>query len=141
MGASLRGYSSDMTRVAHLGRVPSRIREMYAAVLEAQLAGIDAVRPGTTAGQVDTAARKVLKKYKLDKAFVHSTGHGLGLEIHEMPRLGRKDPTVLQPGMAITIEPGVYVQGVGGIRIEDTVLITAAGCEILTPTPKEFVRL
>jgi Xaa-Pro aminopeptidase len=141
MGASLRGYSSDMTRVAHLGRVPSRIREMYQAVFEAQLAGIDAVRPGTAAGAVDTATRNVLKKYKLDKAFVHSTGHGLGLEIHELPRLGRKDATVLQPGMAITIEPGVYVEGVGGIRIEDTVLVTQTGCEILTPTSKEFVRL
>lgn len=141
MGASLRGYSSDMTRVAHLGRVPSRIREMYQAVLEAQLAGIASVRAGTTAGAVDAATRNVLKKCKLDKAFVHSTGHGLGLEIHEMPRLGRKDPTVLQPGMAITIEPGVYVEGVGGIRIEDTVLVTQMGCEILTPTPKEFVRL
>lgn len=141
MGASLQGYSSDMTRVAHLGRVPRRIQEMYKAVLEAQLAGIDAVRSGTTAGQVDTATRNVLKKYKLDKAFVHSTGHGLGLEIHEMPRLGRKDPTLLQPGMAITIEPGVYVAGVGGIRIEDTVLVTQTGCEILTPTSKEFTRL
>ncbi len=141
MGASLGGYSSDMTRVAHLGRVSSRIREMYRAVLEAQLAGIDAVRPGATGGDVDSATRNVLKKFKLDKEFVHSTGHGLGLEIHEMPRLGSKDPTVLLAGMAITIEPGVYVEGVGGIRIEDTVLVTQTGCEIMTPTPKEFVRL
>jgi Xaa-Pro aminopeptidase len=141
MGASLQGYASDMTRVAHLGRVSTRIREMYRAVLEAQLAGIDAVRAGATGGEVDSATRNVLKKHKLDKAFVHSTGHGLGLEIHEMPRLGKKDSTVLKPGMAITIEPGVYVEGVGGIRIEDTVLVTQTGCEILTPTPKEFVRL
>jgi Xaa-Pro aminopeptidase len=141
MGASLHGYSSDMTRVAHLGRVPGRVQEMYRAVLEAQLAGIDAVRPGTTAGRVDAVTRNVLKRHKLDKAFVHSTGHGLGLEIHEMPRLGKKDPTPLQAGMAVTIEPGVYVEGVGGIRIEDTVLVTQTGCEILTPTSKEFVRL
>jgi Xaa-Pro aminopeptidase len=141
MGASLHGYSSDMTRVAHVGRVSGRIREMYRAVLEAQLAGIDAVRAGTTAGQVDSVTRNVLKKYRLDKAFVHSTGHGLGLEIHEMPRLGKKDPTTLQAGMAVTIEPGVYVEGVGGIRIEDTVLVTQTGCEILTPTSKEFVGL
>jgi Xaa-Pro aminopeptidase len=105
------------------------------------LAGIDAVRAGTTAGQVDSVTRNVLKKYRLDKAFVHSTGHGLGLEIHEMPRLGKKDPTTLQAGMAVTIEPGVYVEGVGGIRIEDTVLVTQTGCEILTPTSKEFVGL
>ena len=141
MGASLHGYSSDMTRVSHLGRVPGRVQEMYRAVLEAQLAGIDAVRPGTTAGRVDAVTRNVLKKHKLDKAFVHSTGHGLGLEIHEMPRLGKKDPTTLQAGMTVTIEPGVYVEGVGGIRIEDTVLVTATGCEILTPTSKEFVSL
>jgi Xaa-Pro aminopeptidase len=141
MGASLHGYSSDMTRVSHLGRVPRRVQEMYRAVLEAQLAGIAAVRDGASAGHVDSVTRKVLRKHKLDKEFVHSTGHGLGLEIHEMPRLGRKDPTTLRAGMTVTIEPGVYVEGVGGIRIEDTVLVTAAGCEILTPTSKEFVSL
>jgi Xaa-Pro aminopeptidase len=141
MGASLEGYASDMTRVIHLGPPPRKIREMYRAVLEAQLAGIEAVREGTTAGKVDTATRNVLKKYKLDKAFVHSTGHGLGLEIHEPPRLGKKDKTRLQAGMAITIEPGVYIEGLAGIRIEDTVLVTKNGCEVLTPTSKEFVHL
>jgi Xaa-Pro aminopeptidase len=141
MGASLEGYASDMTRVIHLGPPPKKIREMYRAVLEAQLAGIAAVREGTTAGKVDAAARNVLKKYKLDKAFVHSTGHGLGLEIHEPPRLGKKDKTRLQAGMAITIEPGVYIEGLAGIRIEDTVLVTKNGCEVLTPTSKEFVHL
>jgi Xaa-Pro aminopeptidase len=141
MGASLDGYASDMTRVIHLGPPPKKIREMYRAVLEAQLAGIDAVREGTTAGKVDAATRGVLKKYKLDKAFVHSTGHGLGLEIHEPPRLGKKDKTRLQAGMAITIEPGVYLEGLAGIRIEDTVLVTQKSCEVLTPTSKEFVHL
>lgn len=141
MGACLDGYCSDMTRVVHLGPPPKRVKQMYAAVLEAQLAAIDAVRPGATAGSVDKAARQVLKKHGLDKAFVHSTGHGLGLEIHEPPRLGRKDETILVPGMAITIEPGAYVEGQGGIRIEDTVLVTATGCEILTPTPKEFLSI
>ena len=141
MGASLEGYASDMTRVIHLGPPPKKIREMYRAVLEAQLAGIEAVREGTTAGKVDAATRNVLKKHKLDKAFVHSTGHGLGLEIHEPPRLGKKDKTRLQAGMAITIEPGVYIEGLAGIRIEDTVLVTKNGCEVLTPTSKEFVHL
>ncbi|MEO8050246.1 MAG: Xaa-Pro peptidase family protein [Acidobacteriota bacterium] len=141
MGASLEGYASDMTRVVHLGSPSKKIREMYRAVLEAQLAGIEAVREGTTAGKVDTATRRVLKKHKLDKAFVHSTGHGLGLEIHEPPRLGKKDKTRLQAGMAITIEPGVYIEGLAGIRIEDTVLVTKNGCEVLTPTSKEFVQL
>jgi Xaa-Pro aminopeptidase len=141
MGASLEGYASDMTRTIHLGKSPKRIRDMYRAVLEAQLAGIAAVREGTTAGKVDAATRNVLKKYKLDKQFVHSTGHGLGLEIHEPPRLGKKDKTKLQAGMAITIEPGVYIEGLAGIRIEDTVLVTKTGCEVLTPTSKEFIHI
>jgi len=141
MGASLEGYSSDMTRTVHLGPPPKRIKQIYAAVLEAQLAGIDAVRPGATAGSVDRATRRTLKKYGMEKAFVHSTGHGLGLEIHEPPRLGKNDKTILAPGMAITIEPGVYLEGQGGIRIEDTVLVTSTGCEILTPTPKEFLSI
>ncbi len=141
MGASLEGYASDMTRTIHLGKSPKRIREMYSAVLEAQLAGIAAVREGTTAGKVDAATRDVLKKHNLDKEFVHSTGHGLGLEIHEPPRLGKKDKTKLQAGMAITIEPGVYIEGLAGIRIEDTVLVTKTGCEVLTPTSKEFIHI
>lgn len=141
MGATLDGYASDMTRVAYAGTPPKKVRDMYRAVLEAQLAAIDAVRPGITAGKVDRVARGVLKLYKLDRQFTHSTGHGLGLEIHEPPRLGRKDKTRLQAGMAITIEPGAYVEGLGGIRIEDTVLVTERGCEVLTPTSKEFVRL
>jgi len=141
MGASVEGYSSDMTRMLHLGAPPKRVRQMYKAVLEAQLAGIAAVREGVKAGKVDAVTRNVLKKYKLGRAFIHSTGHGLGLEIHEGPRVGRKDQTKLQEGMAITIEPGVYVEGWGGLRIEDTVLVTAKGCEVLTPTTKEFVNL
>jgi Xaa-Pro aminopeptidase len=141
MGACRDGYSSDMTRVVHLGPPPRRIKQMYAAVLESQLAAIDAVRPGVTAGSIDQVARGVLKKHGLDEAFVHSTGHGLGLEIHEPPRLGKKDKTILAPGMTITIEPGVYLEGKGGIRIEDTVLVTGTGCEILSPTRKEFLSI
>lgn len=141
MGASQDGYASDMTRVSHFGRPKQRIREMYRAVLEAQLAAIDRVRAGRPASDVDSAARKVLKSHQLDREFIHSTGHGLGLEIHEPPRLGKKETTRLEAGMVITIEPGVYVEGRGGIRIEDTVLVTESGCEILTPTPKELVSL
>src|ERR1700689_1212672 len=106
MGPTVEGYDSDMTRVSFAGTPPKRIREMYRAVLEAQLAGVDAVRPGVTASKVDSAARDVLKSHKLEREFVHSTGHGLGLEIHEMPRIGRKDKMRLRAGMAITIEPG-----------------------------------
>jgi Xaa-Pro aminopeptidase len=138
MGACQDGYMSDMTRVLFLGQPSRRIRSMYNAVLKAQLAAIDAVRPGVTAAHVDRAARRVLVTEGLGKEFVHSTGHGLGLEIHEGPRLGRRDKTKLQPGMAITIEPGAYVRDFGGIRIEDTVLVTKNGCEVLTPTSKEL---
>jgi len=141
MGASQEGYASDMTRVAHTGVPPKRVLRLYKAVLEAQLAAIGAVRAGITTGEVDAAARNVLKRHQLDRAFVHSTGHGLGLEIHEPPRIARKDKTKLQAGMAITIEPGAYIDGLGGIRIEDTVLVTEHGCEILTPTPKDFIEL
>jgi Xaa-Pro aminopeptidase len=138
MGAMQDGYASDMTRMLHLGRPSARAKRMYRAVLEAQQAAVDAVRPGVTAMHVDRAARRVLKAHGLDKAFVHSTGHGLGLEIHEPPRVGRKEKTRLEAGMAITIEPGAYLEGVGGIRIEDTVVVTRGGCQVLTPTPKEL---
>jgi Xaa-Pro aminopeptidase len=140
-GCMQAGYASDMTRMLHLGRPGPQTRKLYQAVLEAQLAALAAVRSGTKAGEVDRAARKVLKAHGFDKAFVHSTGHGLGLEIHEAPRLGKKDETVLETGMAITIEPGAYIEGVGGVRIEDTVVVTDSGCEILTPTSKELVVL
>ena len=132
---------SDMTRVLFFGRVSTRIRSMYNAVLKAQLAGIAAVREGVTAEQVDRQARQVLESEGLGKAFLHSTGHGLGLEIHEPPRLGHRDKTRLQAGMVITIEPGAYIRDFGGIRIEDTVLVTKNGCEILTPTSKELMVL
>jgi Xaa-Pro aminopeptidase len=138
MGAFVDGYASDMTRMLFLGRPGARVKRLYRAVLEAQLAAIDAVRPGVTTSHVDRQARHVLKKFGLDRAFVHSTGHGLGLEIHELPRIGRKDKTLLAAGMAITIEPGAYLEGFGGVRIEDTVVVTAGGCEVLTPTSKEL---
>jgi Xaa-Pro aminopeptidase len=99
------------------------------------------VQPGVTAARVDGAAREVLKRRGLDRQFVHSTGHGLGLEIHESPRIGKKNQTKLTAGMVITIEPGAYIDSFGGVRIEDTVLVTPNGCEILTPTTKEFVHL
>jgi Xaa-Pro aminopeptidase len=141
MGATQNGYCSDMTRMLFVGEPGAKVKRLYRAVLEAQLAGIDAVRAGALTKNVDAAARRVLKGYGLDRAFVHSTGHGLGLEIHEPPRIGKKDKNHLQTGMAITIEPGVYLEGFGGIRIEDTVVVTESGCEILTPTPKDLRAL
>jgi Xaa-Pro aminopeptidase len=130
-----------MTRTHAVGKLNPKTRRMYRAVLESQLAAIEALKPGATCASVDRAARQVLRGYGMDKLFIHSTGHGLGLEIHEVPRVGRKDGTRLERGMAITIEPGVYLEGVGGIRIEDTVIVTETGCEILTPTGKELVVL
>jgi len=138
MGAFRDGYASDMTRMVHIGAPSPRYKKAYKAVLEAQLAAIDAVRGGAASLAVDRAARRALKGHGLEKEFIHSTGHGLGLEIHEPPRLGRRDKTKLAAGMAVTIEPGIYMEGWGGIRIEDTVLVTANDCEILTPTSKEL---
>ena len=114
---------------------------MYEAVREAQQAALAAVKPGTTVGEVDGACRKLLQKLKLGKYFSHSTGHGVGLEIHEAPRVAAGQSEVLRPGMVITIEPGVYVPGKWGVRIEDTVVVTDSGCEILTPCPKELTVL
>jgi Xaa-Pro aminopeptidase len=140
-GVILRGYCSDMTRTVHMGRVSKVERGWYEAVLEAQLVGIAAIRPGITAGEVDEAARSVLHKAKLDRYFTHSTGHGVGLEIHEPPRLGKKQSKRLAPGMVVTIEPGVYVPGKGGIRIEDMVVVTSTGCEVLTPVTKNLIEM
>lgn len=138
MGAMLDGYASDMTRMLFLGRPDARAKRAYRSVHEAQLAAIDAVRAGVQAQAVDRAARRVLARHGFERAFVHSTGHGLGLEIHEPPRVGKKEKTALEKGMTITIEPGVYIEGFGGVRIEDTVAVTENGCTVLTPTLKEL---
>ncbi len=141
MGCMRDGYASDMTRMLYLGTPPAKLKRLYRAVLEAQLAAVDAVRPGIPAARVDRAARRVLRGFGFDELFVHSTGHGLGLEIHEPPRVGKREKMRLEAGMTITIEPGAYLEGYGGVRIEDTVLVTQSGCEILTPTPKSLVTL
>jgi Xaa-Pro aminopeptidase len=138
-GVILAGYCSDRTRTVHVGAASRAAREVYGAVLEAQLAAIAAVRPGVTAGEVDGAARGVLKKWKLARYFTHSTGHGLGLEIHEAPRIAAGQSLKLDPGMVVTIEPGAYVPGKWGVRIEDVVVVTDSGCEVLTPGEKELV--
>lgn len=140
-GVVLRGYCSDMTRTVYVGRASREERRWYDAVLESQLTGIAAVKPETTAGAVDHAARQVLRWHKLDRFFTHSTGHGVGLEIHEPPRLGKTQEERLQPGMVITIEPGVYIPDKGGIRIEDMVLVTKTGCQVLTPVSKKLIEV
>jgi len=130
-----------MTRTVHVGSVSRRSKEIYQAVLEAQEAATAVVAPGVTTGEVDHAARSVLKKAKLDRYFIHSTGHGVGLEIHEQPRIARDQQEVLKPGMVITIEPGVYLPGEGGVRIEDMVVVTERGHQVLTPATKELLEL
>jgi Xaa-Pro aminopeptidase len=137
-GVILSGYCSDQTRTVWVGTVPEDARKAYEAVREAQQAASDAVKPGVTVGEVDAAARKVLRKAGLGRYFTHSTGHGVGLEIHESPRVADGQREILQPGMVITIEPGVYFPGKWGVRIEDMVAVTAGGCEVLTPTSKSF---
>jgi len=141
LGAILRRYCSDLTRTVHVGKASSRVRGWYHAVLEAQGAAREALKSGVTCGAIDAAARNVLKQKGLGRYFVHSTGHGIGLEIHEDPRVARDQKTVLEQGNVVTLEPGVYVEGVGGIRIEDDALVTARGCEILTTTSREFLEL
>jgi Xaa-Pro aminopeptidase len=103
--------------------------------------GAATVRAGVIAGEVDEAVRSVLRKFKLDRYFTHSTGHGVGVEIHEPPRLGNKQTERLAPGMVVTIEPGVYIPGNGGIRIEDMVVVTETGCEVLTPVTKDLIEV
>ncbi len=140
-GVILSGYCSDQTRTVWVGAVSEDARRAYEAVREAQQAAIDAVRPGTTTGEVDAAARKVLRKAGLGRYFTHSTGHGVGLEIHEIPRVADGQREVLQAGMVITIEPGVYFPGKWGVRVEDMVAVTAGGCEVMTPTSKDFLAV
>ncbi|GAC1416656.1 MAG: Xaa-Pro peptidase family protein [Acidobacteriaceae bacterium] len=151
-GVVLEGYCSDMTRTVHFGRPDEDERRLYDAVLQAQEAGVSAVREGVLASDVDEAARSVLRQARMDKWFTHSTGHGVGLEIHEGPRIARRpdaktpaarkvEPEILKSGMVVTIEPGVYLPGRFGVRIEDTVVVNKAGSEILTPSTKAWIQL
>ena len=138
-GVILDGYCSDQTRTVWVGAARKEARSAYEAVREAQAAAIAAVRPGGSVGEVDAAARKLLRGAGLGRYFTHSTGHGVGLEIHEAPRIAAGQKEVLQPGMVITIEPGVYFPGKWGVRIEDMVVVSEKGCEVLTPTAKDFL--
>jgi len=135
------GYCSDMTRTVHLGTPTANERNAYAAVLEAQESAVAAVTAGVSCGEVDEAARGVLRRAGLAEAFSHSTGHGVGLEIHEPPRIGAGQAIRLLAGMVVTIEPGVYLPGQFGIRIEDMVAVTRTGGQVLTPAPKALIEL
>ena len=140
-GANYRGYHADMTRTVAVGEVSAEARRMFDAVLEAQIASLAAVAPGKRGSDIDGVARRILEDYGLGDAFVHSLGHGTGLEIHEDPRLSQRSDDVLAPGMIVTIEPGVYIPGFTGLRIEDLAVVTEDGHEVLSKSPKEFKQL
>ena len=137
LGAILGGYAADMTRTVYLGEPTRRVHRLYSAVLKSQEGAVTSVQDSTPTGEVDSAARRILAKHGLARYFTHSTGHGVGLEIHERPRLAKGQTTCLRSGSVVTVEPGVYLEGFGGIRIEDTVLVGPDGPENLTPASKE----
>ncbi len=137
MGARYRGYNSDMTRTVVIGEPTARFREIYNIVLEAQLRTCDAIRPGLTGGQADAVARDIISSYGYGETFGHSLGHGIGLAVHENPRLRMNSQTVLEPNMVHSVEPGIYLAGWGGVRIEDLVLVTPDGHENLTGAIKD----
>ena len=141
MGAILAHYCSDITRTVVVGKASPKVRGWHKAVQEARTAAVAAVRAGVTCGEVDAAARQVLAGHRLDQYFTHSTGHGLGIEVHEDPRVAKGQKQKLEPGNVVTIEPGVYVPGVGGIRIEDDVAVHSGETEVLTRSPRDIIEI
>jgi Xaa-Pro aminopeptidase len=137
LGAIISGYAADMTRTVFLGRPDQRVKRLYNAVLDAQRHATAKITAGRRAGAVDSAARRELARRGLGRYFTHSTGHGVGLDIHEQPRLAKGERTLLPAGCVVTVEPGIYLEGLGGIRIEDTVLVNEGGSEVLTSAPKD----
>ena len=137
-GARWNGYCSDLTRVIGIGKMPPKIREIYQIVLEAQQVAINAIKPGKPLKEIDAVARKVIENAGYGPYFGHSLGHGLGLNIHELPTLSSRSEGVLKPGHVITVEPGIYLPGVGGVRIEDDVLVTAKGRRVLSQLPTDL---
>jgi len=140
-GAYYRGYCSDLTRTVMVGKETGKHREIYDIVLEAQMHALENLRPGMTGKEADALTRNIIQRYGYSDYFGHGTGHGIGLEIHEAPRLSVTGETVLQPGMTVTVEPGIYLPGFGGVRIEDDVVITDTGAERLTASPKHWTRI
>jgi len=137
-GATVNHYHSDLTRVIFVRRIPPRLRRMYESVLAAQAEAIRAIRPGVRMCEVDARARGLLKRAGMDRRFSHGLGHGLGLDIHEPPRLAMRVTDPLEAGMVVTVEPGVYFPRLGGVRIEDDVLVTDGGCRVLSRVSKDL---
>lgn len=140
-GASYKRYSSDLTRTFVCGNPNRRQKEMYETVLGAQLAALDMIKDGVNGKAVDAAAREVIDSSKFKGMFIHGTGHGLGLSVHDPGAISPNWDLVLKSGMVLTVEPGVYIKGFGGVRIEDDVLVTKGGCRVLTSAPKEFLSI
>lgn len=140
-GALYNGYCSDITRTVVVGKPSDKHREIYNIVLEAQLHALEHIKPGMTGREADALARDVIAKHGYGDSFGHGTGHGLGMEVHESPRLSKMSDTVLQPGMVVTVEPGIYIPGFGGVRIEDDIVLTDSGISVLTSSPKDLIVL
>ena len=141
LGAKVAGYHSDMTRTVALGKPSPEMRRVYEAVQEALEVALQGLKPGRTGKEVDALAREALGRHGLDRYFVHSLGHGVGLAVHEGPGLSPYTEEVLEPGMVVTVEPGVYLPGVGGVRIEELVLITEDGIELLSRFPRGYLEV
>jgi len=137
-GAKWGGYCSDLTRVVAVGKMKPKMREIYQVVMDAQVAAMDAITPGKRLSDIDAVARGVIDKAGYGERFGHSLGHGIGLDIHEQPVLAAKAKGVLEPGQVVTVEPGIYLPGVGGVRIEDDVLVTPRGRKVLSDLPKSL---
>ena len=140
LGATFKGYVSDLTRTISVGRVREEIKDMFQAVLEAQKAAIKAIKPGVKAAAVDNEARNVLKEYGYEKYFIHGTGHGIGIDVHEPPALRKESNIELKKGMVVTVEPGVYVKNLAGIRIEDDVVVTDTSYFVLSKFERNLVE-
>lgn len=140
-GCLYRGYCSDMTRTVVIGRADDRQRDVYRTVLAAQQAALEGIRPGMTGKEIDALARNVIEEHGYGEYFGHSLGHSVGLEIHESPCFSQKEETVIEPGMVISVEPGIYIEGFGGVRIEDLVVVTEQGCRNLTHSEKELIEV
>lgn len=140
-GAYYKGYCSDITRTVFVGKPTDQHLQIYNIVLEAQLRGVQHIKAGMSGREADALCRDLITSYGYGDQFGHSTGHGLGMEVHELPRLSRLSEQLLVPGMVVTVEPGIYIAGFGGVRIEDDIVITPTGNKILTSSPKELILL